>query len=45
MSRSMQVRELGDQFPDLSFATIGGGRLRLSDFRGKRLLIFSWSSW
>ncbi len=42
---SFQVRDAGDPFPDLTLPSVDTGRIRLSDFRGKRLLMFSWSSW
>lgn len=42
---SFSVRDLGDPFPDLHFPTVDGGMVRISNFEGKRLLLFSWSSW
>lgn len=45
MATSFEVRDVGDVFPDLALPTVDGGRLRLGDFRGRRLLMFSWSSW
>ena len=42
---SFNVRDLGDPFPDLQFPTVNGDTVHISDFAGKRLLLFSWSSW
>lgn len=42
---SLHVRDLGDPFPDLQFPTVDGNTVRMSDFAGTRVLLFSWSSW
>ncbi len=39
------MAQLGQQVPDLAFRSLDGGTVRLSDFRGKKLLIFVWGSW
>ena len=35
----------GQVHPDFSLPKLGGSRGRLSDFRGKRLLVFHFASW
>ena len=37
--------EIGQLVPDIEFADLEGKPVRLSDFRGKRLAVFSWASW
>jgi len=37
--------EVGRVFPDFSLPTLAGETLRLSDFRGKRILLVCWASW
>jgi len=36
---------VGDLAPDLELPLLDGGRIRLSDLRGQRVLINSWASW
>ena len=39
-------REVGMSFPDFELPTIDGARtLRLSDLRGKRILLIEFASW
>jgi hypothetical protein len=47
MAKKKQVhaRELGDPFPLVKLPSVHGGEIDFKSFRGKRLLIFSWSSW
>jgi hypothetical protein len=47
MTKKKQVhaRELGDPFPLMKLPSVHGGEIDFKSFRGKRLLIFSWSSW
>ena len=37
--------KIGDPAPDLAFLTVDGKEMRLSNFRGKRVLLFIWASW
>lgn len=43
--RTAGVAEIGDQFPDITLPTLGGGELRVSNLRGKKVLLFMWGSW
>lgn len=36
---------IGDAAPDVALPTLDGSTVRLSDYRGRRLLIFMWASW
>ncbi len=39
-------RGVGEPAPDFAVQSLEGGRtIRLSDFRGHRVLIFTWASW
>jgi peroxiredoxin len=37
--------KIGDPAPDFSLKSLNGEELRLSDYRGKRVLLFVWASW
>ena len=37
--------EIGDEAADFTLPSLGGGEISLSDYRGKRLVIFMWASW
>lgn len=41
----MTAPKLGERLPDLSFPALDGTPVRLSDYRGKRLLVFVWGPW
>lgn len=36
---------VGDRLPELALPTIDGRAIRLSDYKGTRLLMFMWASW
>ena len=40
-----QALRLGTQVPDFTLPTLDGKQVRLSDFRGKRVVLFMWASW
>jgi hypothetical protein len=43
---ALKVRDVGDPFPGVKLPSVhGDGQIEISSFRGRRLLIFSWSSW
>lgn len=37
--------KIGDPAPDLAFLTLDGNEIRLSEYRGKRVLLFIWATW
>ncbi len=37
--------DVGQTLPDLTLPRLDGGDLRLSDLRGKKVLLFMWGSW
>ena len=45
MTKKVHARELGDPFPSVRLPSVHGKEIDFSSFRGRRLLIFSWSSW
>ena len=40
-----QAPRLGTQVPDFALPALDGTQVRLSDFRGKRVVLFMWASW
>ena len=36
---------VGDVAPDVALPSLDGRIVRLSDYRGTRLLVFMWASW
>lgn len=40
-----QSPTIGTQVPDFTLPTLDGKMVRLSDYRGKRLVLFMWASW
>ena len=41
-----QNLKLGEPAPDFTVPSLDGKRMiRLSDFRGRRVLVFTWASW
>jgi len=42
---SIKVVNPGDQAPDFTLRSLDGGEVRLSDYRGKKLVLFMWASW
>lgn len=43
---SAQELKIGEPAPDFTVPALDGQRtIRLSDFRGRRVLIFTWASW
>ncbi len=37
--------EVGKHVPDVSLVDMAGNSVRLSSFRGKKLILFNWASW
>ncbi len=43
---SGQEVKVGERVPDFAFPSVDGRTMvRLSDYRGRRVLIFTWASW
>jgi len=36
---------LGDEAPDFTLPSLDDGQVSLSDYRGKKLVLFMWASW
>lgn len=46
MAKQVQARDLGDVFPAITLPSVdGSAEIDFRSFRGRRLLVFSWSSW
>jgi len=45
MAKQLRARELGDVFPPIKLPSVDGGEIDFTSFRGRRLIVFSWSSW
>lgn len=39
------VVNVGDEAPDFTLTSLDGTKVSLSDYRGKRLILFMWASW
>jgi len=43
---TLSVPKIGDRMPDVVLPSVDASRaIRLSDFHGRRLLVFMWASW
>ena len=42
---AQQVVKVGDVAPDFALRSLDGEEVKLSDYRGKRLVLFMWASW
>ena len=36
---------LGEAVPDFTLPALDGSPVKMSDYRGKKLLVFMWASW
>ena len=45
MSAEKRTIKIGDPAPDFTLQSLDGREIRLSDYRGKRVLLFIWASW
>ncbi len=41
----LNVVNVGDEAPDFTLRSLEGKEVSLSDYRGKRLIVFMWASW
>ncbi len=41
----LNVVNVGDEAPDFALRSLEGKEVSLSDYRGKRLIVFMWASW
>ena len=37
--------DLGEIAPDFTLTSLNGGKVTLSDLRGKKVVLFMWASW
>jgi len=44
MTVNRQVK-VGDEAPDFTLRSLDGHAVSLSDYRGKKLVLFMWGSW
>lgn len=44
-TRELSAGIVGMRAPDFKLPTLDGGTVSLSDYRGKKLLVFVWASW
>jgi len=45
MSADKRTIKIGDLAPDFTLQSLDGREIRLSNYRGKRVLLFTWASW
>ena len=41
----VQIVKVGDAAPDFALRALDGEEVKLTDYRGKRLVLFMWASW
>ena len=41
----LKVPKIGQLAPDFTLPTLDGGKVSLSDYRGKKVVVFMWASW
>lgn len=39
------IVNVGDEAPDFTLRSLDGNDVSLSDYRGKKLIVFMWASW
>ena len=42
---TVQVVRVGDEAPEFSLRSLDGSEVRLSEFAGRKLILFMWASW
>ena len=44
-SNALRTIVAGDTAPDFELPSLTGGSVRLSDYRGRKVVLFMWASW
>ena len=44
-STALRTIVAGDPAPDFDLPSLSGSSVRLSDYRGKKIVLFMWASW
>ena len=44
-STALRTIVAGDPAPDFDLPSLTGGSVRLSDYRGRKVVLFMWASW
>ena len=44
-THEIKVVKVGDEAPDLTLRSLDGDEVSLSDYHGKKLVMFMWASW
>ncbi len=42
---TIKAVKVGDEAPDFTLRSLDGDEVSLSDYRGKKLVMFMWASW
>ncbi len=42
---SQNILTVGQLIPDISLPTLNGDEINLSDFKGRKVILFMWASW
>ena len=42
---AIRVVNVGDEAPDFTLRSLDGDEVNLSDYQGKKLVMFMWASW
>jgi len=44
-TRTSMVVNVGEEAPDFALPSLDGNPIKLSDYRGKKVVLFMWASW
>ena len=42
---ALNIVKVGDKVPDFTLPSLDGHSVSLSDYRGRRVVLFMWASW